>query len=80
MEMAKSRDTFLKREKEKARQQRQRDKEAQRLEAKERRASAGPRVEGEDPDIAGIKPGPQPLPEQWRYVDQRPISDGTSNE
>jgi hypothetical protein len=78
--VAKSRDTFLKREKEKARQQRQRDKEAQRLEAKERRAAAGPRVEGEDPDIAGITPGPQPLPEQWRYVDQRPVSDSASNE
>ena len=66
----KTKATFQKREKEKARQQRQRDKEAQRLEARERRANAGPRAEGEDPDIAGIRPGPQPLPEQWRYADQ----------
>ena len=22
----------------------------------------------EDPDIAGIRPGPQPLPEQWDYA------------
>ena len=63
----KSRPTFQKREKEKARQQRQRDKEMRRAESKERRATAGPRTEGEDPDIAGIRPGPQPLPEQWEY-------------
>ena len=60
-----SRPTFQKREKEKDRQQRQKEKEARRLETKERKASAGPRIEGEDPDIAGIRPGPQPLPEQW---------------
>lgn len=78
--MARTRETFLKREKEKARQQRQRDKEAQRLEAKERRAAAGSRVEGEDPDIAGIRPGPQPLPEQWHYVDQPRVSEDPTNE
>lgn len=65
----KTKATFQKREKEKQRQQRARDKEARRLEAKERKASAGPRAEGEDPDLAGIVPGPQPLPEQWRYAD-----------
>jgi hypothetical protein len=33
------------------------------LEAKARREAAGPRVPGgEDPDIAGIRPGPQPSP------------------
>jgi hypothetical protein len=64
-----SKATFQKREKEKARQQRQRDKEQQRLLAKQRRAEAGPRPEGEDPDLVGIQPGPQPLPEQWRYAD-----------
>ena len=64
----KSRPTFQKREKEKARQQRQKDKEVRRSEAKERRGVTGPRLEGEDPDIAGIRPGPQPLPEDWDYV------------
>jgi hypothetical protein len=64
----KSRPTFQKREKEKARQQRQKDKEQRRIESKERRAMAGPRVGDEDPDIAGIRPGPQPLPEQWDYA------------
>lgn len=63
----KSRPTFQKREKEKARQQKQKDKEARRLETKERRSSPGSRIQGEDPDIAGIRPGPQALPEQWNY-------------
>ncbi len=61
----KSRATFQKREKEKARQRKQQDKEVRRVEAKQRKASATPRTGDEDPDIAGIRPGPQPLPEQW---------------
>ena len=48
----KSRPTFQKREKEKARQQKQKEKEQRRVESKERRATEGPRIEGEDPDIA----------------------------
>ena len=41
-------------------------KQARRLEARERRAEAPPRPEGaEDPDIAHIKPGPQPLPPEF---------------
>jgi hypothetical protein len=67
----KTKATFEKRQKERARQQKQRDKEAQRLLNRERRAQAGPRPEGEDPDLAGIRPGPQPLPEQWRYADEQ---------
>ena len=61
----KSRPTFQKREKEKARQQKQKEKEQRRIESKER--PRAPRIEGEDPDIAGIRPGPQALPEQWEY-------------
>lgn len=61
----KSRTTFQKREKEKARAQKQKDKEARRIESKERRANTTPTAGDEDPDIAGIRPGPQPLPEQW---------------
>jgi hypothetical protein len=61
----KSRPTFQKREKEKARQQRQKEKEQRRMESKDR--PRAPRIEGEDPDIAGIRPGPQALPEQWEY-------------
>ena len=45
-----------------AKQERQKEKLARRAEAKVRRAQAGPRPTGEDPDIAGIVPGPQPSP------------------
>jgi len=65
--MAKSsRPTAQKRAREKARIERQKEKEQRRHENKERRASVGPRGEGEDPDIAGIVPGPQPLPDEWQ--------------
>ena len=64
--MAKSsRPTPQKRHKEMKRLDRQKAKEFRRLEAKERRAKARLRTSDEDPDIAGIRPGPQPLPEQW---------------
>jgi hypothetical protein len=61
----KSRPTFQKRNREIARLEKRKAKEARRLEAKERRAKARPRTNGEDPDIAGIRPGPQPPVEQW---------------
>lgn len=36
------------------------------MDAKVRRANAPPRLPGEDPDIAGITPGPQPMePVEW---------------
>jgi hypothetical protein len=61
----KSKATFMKMEREKARKQKQKDKELRRQQAK---ASPNhPRTEGEDPDIAGIQPGPQPLPEQFNH-------------
>jgi hypothetical protein len=56
-----------KRDKEKARLQKQKDKEMRRLESKERKANIAAVVGDEDPDIAGIRPGPQPLPDQWNY-------------
>ena len=61
----KSGPTPRKRHKEIKRMDRRQAKEARRLEAKERRAKARHRAGDEDPDIAGIRPGPQPLPEQW---------------
>jgi hypothetical protein len=66
----KSKQTFQKREKEKARVLKRKDKEARRLESKALRANITTVIgdEDEDPDIAGIRPGPQPLPEQWNYV------------
>ena len=50
-----------KRERERARADRHQQKTARREEAKVRRAS-GSRTPGEDPDIAGIVPGPQANP------------------
>jgi hypothetical protein len=64
----KSKQTFQKREKEKARVQKRKDKEARRLESKAIKANITAVMGDEDPDIAGIRPGPQPLPEQWNYI------------
>ena len=64
----KSKQTFQKREKEKARVQKRKEKEARRLESKAIKASNTIVIGDEDPDIAGIRPGPQPLPEQWDIV------------
>ena len=50
-----------KRQKEKERQEYQREKEAKRAERRKEKALKTPRAPGEeDPDIAGIVPGPQP--------------------
>ena len=58
--------TFLKRQREMARLQKQQDKTAHRRAARETAASAPSRpVDGEDPDIAGIVPGPQPPHREW---------------
>jgi hypothetical protein len=65
----KSKQTFQKREKEKARVQKRKDKEARRLESKAIKANIATVIGDEDPDIAGIRPGPQPLPEQWNNID-----------
>ena len=59
-----SRPSFQKRAKEKARQDKRKEKDARRVENKARRANASPRT-GEDPDIAGIIPGPQALPPEF---------------
>ena len=64
----KSRPTFKKRQKEIARQQKARDKVSQRLAKKEEAETEPAVVSDEDPDIAGIQPGPQPLPDEWNYA------------
>ena len=51
----------MKRFRERARQERQKLKEVRRSEAKARRGNAAPPPSGEDHDLAGIRPGPQPL-------------------
>lgn len=53
-----------KRQKERQRQERQRDKLAKREERKRDKANKPAGAPGEDPDIAGIIPGPQP-PQEW---------------
>ena len=52
----------LKRQKERARQEKQREKDASRLVRRKDKPAQGNAPPGEDPDIAGIIPGPQPLP------------------
>jgi len=63
-----SKQTFQKREKEKARVLKRKDKEARRLESKALQSNMTTIIGGEDPDIAGIRPGPQALPEEWDYI------------
>lgn len=56
-----TRPTLEKRAKERARQEKRKQKDERRATAK--LTPRGPRAEGEeDPDIAGIVPGPQPIP------------------
>jgi hypothetical protein len=58
-----SRPTISKRQREQARIAKQKDKAARRAEKSRRPHEAAP--EGVDPDIAGIRPGPQP-PADWQ--------------
>lgn len=51
-----------KRERERARMEKQKEKAARRAEARARRGTSGDNSAGEDPDIAGIVPGPQANP------------------
>ena len=51
-----------KRERERARAEKQKEKAARRAEARARRGGSGAGGGGEDPDIAGIVPGPQANP------------------
>jgi hypothetical protein len=53
--------TFAKRSKEKMRQEKQSAKALDRQQRKLARKDAPPRIPGQDPDLAGIIPGPQPL-------------------
>ena len=56
--------SIVKREREKAKKAKQQQKIARRAEASARRSvEPGAAAGGEDPDIAGIRPGPQPPPD-----------------
>jgi hypothetical protein len=74
--MGRARPSIEKRRKEEARKQRQRVKEARRAERaaeKEKRGDEAP--PDEDPDIAGIIPGPQPVPWADELGDEEPEGD-----
>ena len=60
--MQKSRPTQNKRARERARQEKQQQKAARRLDKSRQGAGRPASAGGEDPDIAGIVPGPQPSP------------------
>jgi hypothetical protein len=64
-----TRPTLEKRAKERARQEKRKQKDERRATAKAQRSSNPRAVGGEDPDIAGIVPGPQPSP--WGEDDER---------
>ena len=57
-----TRPTLEKRAKERARQEKRKHKDERRAAAKADRATSPRRQGAEDPDIAGITPGPQPSP------------------
>jgi hypothetical protein len=63
----KSRPTLMKREREKARLERQKQKAARRADRSRREAPS--RADGVDPDIAHIQPGPQPL-QDWQIEEE----------
>ena len=63
-----SRPTITKRQREQARLTKQKDKAARRAERSKREPSMRP-SDGADPDIADIKPGPQPLA-PWQIEDE----------
>ncbi len=74
-----SRQTFLKRQKELARQERQRNKSEKRVQRKQDREKPQ-MVAGEDPDVAGIVPGPQPLPwEDMESAEEESTESGESS-
>jgi hypothetical protein len=63
------RPTFEKRRKEMARKEKKQDKAERREQRKAEKADRTRSIEdGEDPDLAGIKPGPQPLPEAFESL------------
>ena len=73
-----ARPTAAKRNREKALVERRQEKEARRRDAKERKQTSGPRLPGdEDPDLAGIKAGPQPLAD-WQIDDTEPEAETPS--
>jgi hypothetical protein len=65
-----SRPTIMKRQRERARQMKAKEKFAKRLERGQQPDERPVLEDGADPDIADIKPGPQPLAD-WQ-IDEEP--------
>ena len=65
-----ARPTAAKREREKALAERRKFKENRRRDTKERKMTEVSRNDGIDPDIAHIKPGPQPLAD-WQVEEEQ---------
>ena len=60
--MAAGRTTFTKRQRERTRARKKQEKKERRARRQAERDANGPLPDGVDPDIAGIVPGPQPVP------------------
>ena len=73
-----SRPSGNKRARERAQAEKNKEKQSRRLERRERKASVGPRPEGEDPDLAGIQAGPQPRPDWLDLPDDEKDEDEVS--
>ena len=56
--------SLQKRQKEREREERRREKEQKKKARRDEKAARVPTTPGEDPDIAGIVPGPQPPAEE----------------
>ena len=57
---------IIKRQKETNREEKQREKLARREQRRKEKGGRDTPDTGEDPDIAGIIPGPQPIPEDFQ--------------
>ena len=66
--MAKSRPSVQKRRNEAIKLEKKQAKAARKAQREADRNARGEAVDGEDPDLAGIIPGPQPLPEDDEEV------------
>jgi hypothetical protein len=64
-----SRPTVTKRQREQARIAKQKEKAAKRAEKSQKDREDRPAADGADPDIAGIRPGPQPLAD-WQVEEE----------
>lgn len=63
--MAKSKTTFEKMLREKKKREKQQDKKVRKEIKKAQKDDALPLEDGEDPDLAGIVAGPQPISDDW---------------